>query len=500
MPNPLPPSPPAAAPAASTAVHADVIAAANVASGLGLRRKIQLIFMVLTLLILGIFLTVEIQGNRSSIREEMEASHRISTQLLSRVGNAYTAQNIADFGTFLRQTGRVRASEVALTDNTGTLLYESPPPTYKAGRFAPDWYTVLVAPQIRPTVIMLDGGQLRIAINPSRAVLDSWDDLKTVLISQGLLLLLADVLVFWLVGRWLAPLDTIVRGLRQIEAGQHQIRLPALPGRELGAMGRAFNRMAQAVEENLQVRQAGAEAQARLLAQRESTQLLNARIEDERAALARELHDELGQSLTAIRSIAKSLMQAPELRGSGALHAAQLLFDTAGATSDAMHRMIPRLRPLQLDGMGLTDAVRDMVSELQMQHPALRIVLLFSRPLPELPDVLEISAFRIVQEALTNVIRHAGATRVELNFVLIDATLEIDISDNGNATNSSLARSGHYGVRGMQERAEALGGSVVFASQDGGGLKVLVRLPLPAQATAAAASTVTAPAAPQVSA
>jgi signal transduction histidine kinase len=83
---------------------------------------------------------------------------------------------------------------------------------------------------------------------------------------------------------------------------------------------------------------------------------------------------------------------------------------------------------------------------------------------------------------------------------LIDATLEIDISDNGNAPSSSLARSGHYGVRGMQERAEALGGSVVFASQDAGGLKVLVRLPLPLLVQGAAASTVTAPAAPQVSA
>lgn len=450
--------------------------------GISLRRKIDLIFIVLTLLVMSIFLTTEIQGNRSSIREEMEASHRISTQLLSRVGNTYTRQSMPDFVQFLRQTGRVRASEVTLMDDLGTVLYASPPPTYKAGRFAPEWYTALVAPKIRPTVIILDGAKLQIMINPSRAVLDSYDDLKIILISQGLLFFVADLLVFWLVGRWLAPLDRILRGLRRIEAGDHHIRLPDLPGKECGEIGRAFNRMAQAVEENMQIRQAGAEAQARLAAQRESTQMLNARIEDERAALARELHDELGQSLTAIRSIAKSLQQHPDVRllGGGVALAAQLLFDTAGTTSDAMHRMIPRLRPLQLDGMGLTDAVRDMVSDLQLQHAPLRFQLQFDAVLPVLPDVLEITAFRIVQEALTNVVRHAGATQVQVRFAVEDSLLVIDVADNGSAVVTSLLRPGHYGVRGMQERAESLGGAVAFNTATGGGLEVRVSLPLPA--------------------
>ena len=448
--------------------------------GMSLRRKIELIFAVLTLLVLGIFVTVEIQANRSSIREEMEASHRISSQLLSRVGHSYNRDGLPDFAMFLKQTGRVRASEVSLIDDAGRVLYASPPPTYKAGRFAPDWYTALVAPQIRPTVIILDGGKLRIAINPSRAVLDSWDDLQVIMISQGLLFLVADLLVFWLVGRWLAPLDRIIRGLRQIEAGQHHIRLPPLPGREVGEMGRAFNRMAQAVEENLQVRQAGAEAQARLVAQRESTQLLNARIEDERAALARELHDELGQSLTAMRSIAKSLLQYPELQDSRARTAIDLLFATAGATSDAMHRMIPRLRPMQLDGMGLTDAVRDMVSDVQLSHATLHIALQVTQPLPVLPDEMEISTFRIVQEALTNVVRHAQATQVRMVLALQDGWLEILVADNGTADPTALERAGHYGVRGMRERAEALGGSIDFTGAADGGLEVRVRLPLPA--------------------
>ncbi|MBC7414725.1 MAG: HAMP domain-containing protein [Herminiimonas sp.] len=449
-------------------------------AGISLRRKIDVIFAVLTLLVLGIFVTVEVQATRSSIREEMEASNRISTQLLSRIGAGYDRSTMPQLARFLRQTGRVRASEVQLTDDAGSMLYVSPPPTYKAGRFAPEWYTDMVAPRIAPTVIRLDGGTLRVTMNPSRAVLDSWDDLKAILISQGVLLLAADLLVFWLVGRWLAPLEKISRGLRQMEAGQHHIRLPALPGKEMHEMGRTFNRMAQAVEENMQVRQAEADAQARLRIQRESTRLLNARIEDERTALARELHDELGQSLTAMRSIAQSLLQNPQLQGGSGEQAARLLFDTASTTYDAMHRMIPRLRPMQLDGMGLIDAVRDLVTDLQIKHAPLRIALTVAQPVPALPDTLEISAFRIVQEALTNVVRHAGATEVALQFVLHpdQDQLEIVVADNGAVDLAALQKSGHYGVLGMQERAESLAGSVTFAVGAGGGLEVRVRLPL----------------------
>ena len=464
-------------PAAST--HASPVMAVEARTGgLSLRHKMDCIFAVLTLLILGIFVTVEIEATRASIREEMEASRRITIQLLSRISQGYNRSTLPLLADFLAQAGRVRASELMLVDDTGAVLHRSPPSTYKVGRNAPQWYTSIVAPRSAPIVFALDGGKLQITMNPSRSVLDSWDDLKIVLISQGLLLLTADLLVFWLVRRWLIPLEQILCGLRQMEAGQHHIRLPALSGKEVGEMGRAFNRMAQAVEENLQARQASLEAQSRLRNQRETSRLLNARIEDERAALARELHDELGQSLTAMRSIAKSLLLSPDLRGKSGEHAAQLLFDTAGTTYDAMHRMIPRLRPIQLDGVGLIDALRDLVTDLQIKHPQMHISLAAALPLPELSELLEISAFRIVQEALTNVIRHARATEVAILCSLGTGHLDIVVTDNGKASGMPVQKSGHYGVRGMQERAESLGGNVKFSLIVGGGLEVRVRLPL----------------------
>lgn len=444
--------------------------------GMSLRLKINLIFSVLTLIGFCVLIYVEVASTRNSVREEMEASGRIATQLLGRVASFYARDDLHELVNFLRETGRVRANEIRLYNQAGEVLYESPPSTYKAGRNAPGWYASLVAPPHNERVIQLPNARLVVETNPTRAVLDGWDNLRDILFAQITLFLLADFLIFWMVGQWLAPLERIRSGLRDIEHGGHEVRLPPLPGKEAAEMGRAFNRMAQAVEDNIQVRQASAEAQARLDAQRDFTKLLHARIEEERAALARELHDELGQSLTAIRSIAKSLMQHPEVAGGPIERHAKMLFDTAGMTSDAMHRMIPRLRPIKLEGMGLVDAVRDLLTDSQQNSPGLRFELNVSGAIPVLEDELELSAYRIVQEAVTNVVRHAEASRVQVTIAAEPGHLRLCVSDDGRGA-ETLQREGHYGIRGMQERAESHGGSVRFQASPEGGLEVTVLLP-----------------------
>ncbi|MEO0319169.1 MAG: hypothetical protein RL404_2846 [Pseudomonadota bacterium] len=445
--------------------------------GLSLRLKINLIFSLITIIVFAVLIAVEISATRNGVGEEMEASGRIAAQLLGRIGNFYASEDLPDLVHFLHATGRVRANDIELFDKGGTLLYQSPPSTYKAGRYAPQWYAALVAPRPVQRVVELEDARLVISTNSTRAILDGWDNLRDILMAQVTLFVLADLVIFWLVGRWLAPLEKIERGLREIEQGSHDVRLPPLPGKEAGEMGRAFNRMAQAVEDSILARQASAEAQARLDAQREFTQLLHARIEEERAALARELHDELGQSLTAIRSIAKSMMQRPDVAGGPLERHVQMLFDTAGMTSDAMHRMIPRLRPIQLEGMGLIDAVRDLLTETQSKNPDIRFELTVPDTLPPLDDALELTAYRIVQEAVTNVVRHAGASRAQVSVAMQGDTLELVIADNGKGT-ATLVREGHYGVRGMQERAESHHGSVDFRKGREGGLEVRVTLPV----------------------
>lgn len=446
-------------------------------TSMSLRLKINLIFVALTILVFSILIAIEMNATRNSVAEEMEASGRIASQLLGRIGTMYDNKNLPELVEFLRETGRVRAQEISLHSLDGELLYQSPPSVYKAGRNAPQWYASLIAPPESVRVIELSNARIKMRTNPTRAVLDGWDNLADILFAQSVLFIIADIVIFWLVGVWLAPLEKIERGLREIEQGDHHVRLPALPGKEAGQMGRTFNRMAQAVEDNIQVRQATAEAQARLATQREFTQLLYARIEQERAAIARELHDELGQSLTGIRSIAKSMLQHADVAGSPIQRSAQMLFDTAGMMSDAMHRMIPRLRPIQLEGMGLVDAVRDLLTATQLKNPELKTELEVQGQIPALNEECELHAYRIIQEAITNVVRHAKASRTHVCIGIKDHSLVLSIADDGQGV-QSLHREGHYGVLGMQERAASLDGKITFQSAAMGGCEVLVTLPL----------------------
>lgn len=447
-------------------------------SAMSLRFKINAIFAALATCVLLILAGLEIHATRSAVSEEVEASSRIATQLLVRVSATYARDNPQRLVEFLNSTGRIRANDIVLLSRAGDVLYQSPPPTYKAGRDAPQWYATLTMPPTRSRIITGNGFRLIVTPNASRAVLDGWDNLKNMLAVSAAIFLVANMAVFWLLGRWLAPLDVILKGLSRIEKGEHHFRLPELAGKEAQEMGRAFNSMAQAVEENIEVRHASAEANARLEAQREFNQILHQRIEEDRASLARELHDELGQSLTAIRSISKSIMQNPAVKGTPLEQPLQLLFETAGSTSDAMHRMIPRLRPLKMDDMRLGDAIRDLVSGVQMSQPGLKIHLDVDMVIPRLPETLEIAAYRICQEALTNVIRHANADTAWVTLRNEHGQLEMTVSDNGQGAASTLQKPGHYGVRNMQERAESLGGRVTFDNRPEGGLCVRAQFPL----------------------
>jgi two-component system sensor histidine kinase UhpB len=445
---------------------------------MSLRLKINLVLSIMLAAVLATFVTLEIDDTRSSVREEIEASNRVAIQLLTRISIVFPVDDPAALAEFLRQTGRVRANDIVLYDEHGRVLHVSPSATYKAGRDAPSWFTRLVSPDITARHIALPHGELVITPNASRAVLDGWDALKLIFITAGSLIAIASVVMFWLIGRWLAPLEQIQFALHQMEQGDHAIRLPTLAGKEAREMGRAFNQMAQAVDETIQARQAAAEARALLIAQREFTQILQLRIEDERRALARELHDDLGQSLTAIRTISQSIALQTDREHSALRRSAALLGDTATNMYDAMHRMIPRLRPSALDELGLVEAIRDLVADTHMNHPELAFDLEFEENLPPLPEMLQISAYRIVQEALTNIIRHAKASRVECRIAIEQESFVISIQDDGLGSKDALERPGHYGVRGMRERAEALGGVISFGHAAQGGLVVRARLPL----------------------
>ena len=245
---------------------------------MSLRLQINLLLTTMMVLFVAALAWLQIDSTRRSVHEEMQAAHRVATQVLTRVSFVYRQSGIDGMVGFLHQLGRVRANDITLHDDAGKLLYESPPSPYKAGRDAPAWFDDLVAPPIEPRIIPLVGGYVTVHANPSRAVLDGWDDLKRLLSVALLVFAAAIVAVYWLAGRLINPLSQVVDGLRQLERGHYHTRLPSLPGKEGASLGRAFNGMAQAIEDSISARQEAAEATEMLARNRELTQLIQVRI------------------------------------------------------------------------------------------------------------------------------------------------------------------------------------------------------------------------------
>jgi signal transduction histidine kinase len=207
----------------------------------------------------------------------------------------------------------------------------------------------------------------------------------------------------------------------------------------------------------------------------------NARsLEEERKRVARELHDEMGQQLAALR------MELSVLRRRGpdaepATHDAALavLMGRVDGLVASMRSVVAQLRPPALDG-GLAVALDWLVAEFT-RHTRVPCEVDVDKGLLRLPPDAATMVFRIAQESLNNVRRHAGAGRVRLQLREFDRQGELSVADDGNGFDVAAHRSG-YGVLGMEERARALGGTLSLESAPGRGTTVRLRFPVPPQA------------------
>ena len=332
---------------------------------------------------------------------------------------------------FLQSLGRVRANDIRLYTADGVLRYSSPPSAYTAGRTAPDWFGGLMRSTVEATVIGLPGARIEIVPDASRAVLDAWDSMTAIfLLGLGFVAMLHVALLLFL-RRLLRPTEADAR------------RLVATT---------------QELADN-----------------REVMRLIEAGIEQERKRLARELHDELGQSVTAIRLIATSISRSSE--APGVTQGAGKVNEIAAGLYDSVHRIVRELRPAVLEQPDLAAALADLGREWRIRNPDIDLSMVLEGDLGDLGEELTLAVFRCVQEALTNVLKHAGATRVRLAVAQREDRLEAIIEDDGQGGPNALAGSGH-GLVGMRERVATLGGSLETGMRPEGGFRVSIVRPL----------------------
>lgn len=449
-----------------------------------LRTRLNLVVAGLTAVFVGVLLVEEIQNTRTSVREEIEAANGVASQLLGRLAFIYSRTGGTEVvEEFLRQLGHIRANNIILRTPSGEVLYTSPPATYKAGHEAPAWFVHLISPHTARHIFPLPSGvQLVIEAQASRAILDAWDDITRLLSIAIIMLVAVNGLAFWSVDRALAPFPAIANGLQRIQQGDLTYRLPQLPGMEASAIGTAFNRMAQAVEDNVQAERKAREAETRLEERRELSLLVEQRVEEERRLIAHELHDEFGQSVTAIRSLALAI--ATQSKEPPMSDAARLISEEAARLYDAMHGLIPRLMPVSLDTLGLAETLENLVRDWQRRNPAITLTLRHDLP-SDLGPSVTLAAYRVVQEGLINALRHSQAQHIDIKLEGPSAEgegspcMSVTVIDDGvGLPTGSWSRPGHFGLRGLTERVEHLGGRLEVRDREPHGVSLRAEIPL----------------------
>jgi len=256
------------------------------------------------------------------------------------------------------------------------------------------------------------------------------------------------------------PLREVAAGARRLAAGELGHRVPEGRGDEIGQLAATFNDMAARIAER--------DASLRQLSKR----LLSVQ-EQERVRIAREVHDELGQALTAMKIDLQQLgtrhreLQEP-LAG---------IARTIDDTVDIVRRIAADLRPAILDDLGITAALEQQLRRLR-ECTGIRTTLTVAEE-PEIDTLTGATFYRITQEALANVVRHAAATEVEISLVLEPGGAVLTIRDNGRGMAPEKATDPQsLGLLGIRERAELLGGSVIIDSFPEKGTMVVATLPL----------------------
>jgi NarL family two-component system sensor histidine kinase LiaS len=259
-------------------------------------------------------------------------------------------------------------------------------------------------------------------------------------------------------------LDRLVEAILHYERGDFGHRAPPLGDDELGLLAAHLNAMAARVEEQV----------ASL--QRLSTQVRQAAVVEERQRLARELHDAVSQQLFAISMLSSAVLEQIPGHENPLRRQITAIESMAGKAQDEMRALLLHLRPAVLEGKGLRQGLDEFMAAFRERH-SIQVRWEIGE-LPPLPAGVEDHLFRIVQEALSNVLRHARATSVTVRLQAAGRQVRLKVIDDGVGFSTDQAKRSSYGLQVIRERASEVGGVAEIISIPGQGTQLEVKVPI----------------------
>ena len=327
----------------------------------------------------------------------------------------------------------------------------------------PDWFYYLLHQDVPPAKLAVPGGGTielwPVYSNDMQAV---WAELLDLVLVLTLASVGGAALVFVVVGRALRPLSTVGEVLPRIGRGDYGARAPLEGPPELVRLGRGVNEMA-----------------TRLAAMRDRNRALEDQLltlqDEERADIARDLHDEIGPHLFAANvdaATAASLIAAG--RPDAALEQVRAIAAAIGHIQRLVRDILQRLRPTNLAELGLSSAVLDLIAFWKARRPEIEFQTMLADD-ADLPEALQETLYRIVQESLSNAVRHGAPTTIRIAIERSGIGIRAQVVNDGAP---EAATSPGYGLAGMSERVAASGGTLAAGSVGGGFWSVEAVLPV----------------------
>ncbi|TCP58008.1 NarL family two-component system sensor histidine kinase LiaS [Tumebacillus sp. BK434] len=311
-----------------------------------------------------------------------------------------------------------------------------------------------------------------VKLDVMKVLTEQWFDIPVILIVLAMIVLPGIVSGFAFGNGLKQRLEELVEATLRYEKGQFAHRVPALGDDEIGLAGDRLNEMAQRVEKQVASLQRLSTEKAEM-----QDQLKKSVILEERQRLARELHDAVSQQLFAISMMSSAVQENLTYTEENKIHQQITMIEKmAGHAQKEMRALLLHLRPATLEGKGLREGLEELLQEFQAKQPIdIRAEI---TEIPPLSKGVEDHLFRIVQEGLSNVLRHSQATSVTVRVGAIDSQVFLRMIDNGVGFEMNAQKTSSYGMQMMQERAHEIGGVLDLISAPGKGTQLSLKVPI----------------------
>lgn len=417
---------------------------------MSLRGRVVALLALMFLISVSLFVAVSWQGARSALAEELGAARTGGLQSVrSSFEDLPRSEHLErDLRQLVATFNGNRHLSARVVDRAGPTLFGSMVP--RPAHLAPGWFGDWLEPDLTPLAVEIpdkSGRALVLRPQPANDLAASWSaTVRAAEIFTGAAAI-GFLLVYWMIGRALAPLGQLSQGLDAIGLSGYRERVSVEGPPELHSLQRGFNAMAERLAE-IDARNRALEAQILTIQ------------DEERAEIARDLHDEIGPHLFAVALDAEIIGRCAN-RGQMTsipdhVHSIQ---SAVGYMQRQVRELIARLRPTRAAELGLEAAVADLIAFWQARQPQVTFASDLNSSRIYIPEPYRDIVYRVIQEAIANALRHAETTEISISLALLNGRLSLTVANKGTAKQSPPIKPG-LGLISMRERVQAVGGGL----------------------------------------